>query len=180
MTEAPAVPNRVNLTLFQNDSMVNAWIASRRATQLEQLRALPPQEALDRLFAGLRRVLPTALVFFVPFLALGLKALYLRRKILYVDHLIFALHFQSALFLGLSATWLLCRLLGFALIPSLLMYAFAFLLILFVYMPQALHQVYRQRRRWPALKAVLLVFIYVQLLKLVGSMAALLVTSSMS
>ncbi len=140
----------------------------------------PPQQVLDGLFAGLRRVLPSAFILFVPFLALGLKALYLRKKILYVDHLIFALHFQSALFLGLAATWVVCRLLGLGLLPSVLTYVLAGCLMLFVYMPVALNRVYRQRRRWAILKAVLLIFIYGELLKLIGGGATLLVTTSLS
>ncbi len=94
--------------------------------------------------------------------------------------MIFALHFQSALFLGLSATWLLCRLLGLGVTPSVLLYALTTLLILFVYLPQALHRVYRQRWKWTILKTVLLIFIYGELLKLIGGSATLWVTTTLS
>lgn len=177
-TEGPAIQGRPNLTLFQPNSAINQWIAKRQALNIEDLRRLPPQEVLDGLFAGLRRVLPTALVLFVPFLALGLKVLYLRKKILYVDHLIFALHFQSVFFLGLAVTWLLCRPLGLSINLSVLMYALATLLILFVYMPLALHRVYRQPRKWTLLKSILLILIYGELLKLIGGSATLLVTTT--
>ena len=179
VTEAPAVTSRPNLTILQPNSFINRWIADLQAEEVEALARLPPQQVLDGLFAGLRRVLPTALVLFVPFLALGLKVLYLRRKILYVDHLIFALHFQSVLFLALAATWVLCRLFGLSVISSILAYVLAGLLIMLVYMPLALRRIYRQRWRWTVLKAVLLILIYDQLLKLIGGGAALLVASTL-
>ncbi len=177
VTPAPPVQGRMNLTLFEPDSAINQWVARQTVQDMEELRRLPPQELLDTLFAGLRRVLPGAFILFVPFLALGLKVLYLRKGILFVDHLIFALHFQSALFLGLSATWVLCRLLGFALVPSMLTYVAAGLLMMVVFLPWALHRVYRQRWWWTAVKSVLLIFIYGQVLKLVGGAAMLVVTT---
>ncbi len=180
VTEAPAVKGRTDLSLSEPDSMIERWIMRRQDREIARLRSIPPQKLLDGLFAGLRRAMPSAFILFVPFLALGLKALYLRKRILYVDHLIFALHFQSALFLGLSAIWVLCRLLGLELLPSMVVYVLAGLLMLLIYLPLALHRVYRQRRRWTALKAVLLIFIYGQLLKLIGNGAVLLVTTTLS
>lgn len=180
VTEAPADPDRLNLTLFETDSLINRWLARLQARELEELRRLPPQELLDQLFAGLRRVLPSALVLFVPFLALALKALYLRSGVLYVDHLIFALHFQSALFLALAVAWLLARLLGLGLVSSLLTYVVAGSLTLFLYLPLALRRVYLQRWRWTVLKTLLLFLIYGQLLKLIGGAAVLFVTSTLS
>ncbi|RMH23205.1 MAG: DUF3667 domain-containing protein [Acidobacteria bacterium] len=176
VTESPPVKGRPNLTLFQPKSPFDRWLARLRAAELERLRDQPPQEILDALFSGLRRVLPGALIFFVPFLALGLKLLYRRSGVLFVDHLIFALHLQSALFFALAGSWLVCRLLGASLFASLLTYVLTGLLMLLIYLPLALHRVYRQRRRWTMLKALLLVFIYSQVAQLVLGGAMLLVT----
>ena len=180
VTEAPAVQGRLNLTLFQPNSALSRWLALQEAERIGKLRLRPAQQVLDALFAGLRRGLPTACILFVPFLALGLKALYFRTRILYVDHLVFALHVQSALFLGLSVTWLLCRLFAMELFPSMLTYVLAGCLILFVYMPWALHRIYRQHWRWTVLKALLLILIYGQLLKLILGGATLLITTNLS
>lgn len=179
VTPPPAVKGRLDLTLFEADSPVGEWLAKKDAAKIEALQSRPPQELLDALFAGLRRILPSALILFVPFLALGLKILYLRQKILFIDHLIYSLHAQSALFLTLAGAWGLCRLFGAALFVSLLAYVLAGLFMVLVYMPLALHRVYRQSRGWTILKSVLLVVIYAQLLKLVVGAAMLLVTESL-
>ncbi len=179
VTEAPAVQGRLDLTLFEPKSALSRWLANQQTDHIEELRRLPPQELLDALFAGLRRVLPAAFILFVPFLALGLKALYWRKKILFLDHLVFALHFQSALFLALAATWGVCRLLGLALFLSILAYLLAGCFMLFVYMPLALRRMYRQRWRWTIAKAVLVIVIYGQLMTLISGGATLLVTSAL-
>ena len=59
----------------------------------QRLRQLPRGEILEMLFAGMRRLLPTTLILFAPFLAAGLKLLYVRgkaRRSDYPDHLAFA------------------------------------------------------------------------------------------
>ena len=53
-------------------------------------------------------------------------------------------------------------------------------IMLIVYLPLALRRMYRQRWRWTVLKAVLLFFIYGQILKLVLTGASLLVLSALS
>ncbi len=180
VTEAPAVKGRLDLTLFNSDSSLNRWLTGQNGKKIEALRRQSPQELLDALFAGLRRVLPSALILFVPFLALGLKVLFLRRKILFVDHLVFALHIQSALFVVLAVSWVMCRLAGAGLFVSLITYVLAGCGVVFVYMPLALHRIYRQRRLWTVLKSVLLIFIYSQLLKLIFGVAMLLITEGLS
>ncbi len=114
----------------------------------------------------MRRYLPAALVLFVPFLAGGLKLLYLRSGTLYLDHLVFALHFQSALFLALVAVWLIAWVLGLGLLPSLLVYAVTSMLMMTAFLGLALGRVYRQGRWWTVAKVVLLLLIYQQLLGL--------------
>ena len=177
VTEAPAVQGRLNLTLFKPGSWFGHWIIGQLGDGLETMRQKPPQELLDALFAGLRRLLPSALILFVPFLALALKGLYLRSRALYVDHLVFALHVQSALFFALALTWLICRLIGSPLFVSFLAYMLVSLLILAVYVPMALRSVYRQRWAWTLLKALALLVIYGQLLKFVIGGVTLLAAS---
>lgn len=75
---------RGTLEFFDPGSPVTRWLESRHPERLERLRALPPQELVASMISGLERVLPTALVLFLPFLALALKVLYLRTRTLYV------------------------------------------------------------------------------------------------
>ena len=133
--------------------------------RLDALKELPAEQLVDRYFAGLERTIPTALIVFVPFLALALKLLYLRRRVLYVDHLVFALHAQSFLFILLSA----CRgvnALGLAQgLPGALTYVAAFFLVFPVYVLLALRRFYQQPWWLCVFKAVALGVLYMLLVQ---------------
>jgi hypothetical protein len=77
LVTGPAVRGRPNLRIMEDDSAIMQWANTRWAGKMADLRARPPQELLDRLFAGLRSALPVALILFVPFLAMALKVLYI-------------------------------------------------------------------------------------------------------
>lgn len=154
----------VNLELFK-PGQVSTRVLSLDE-QVERLRSRPPQEVVDTLFASLRRVLPAALILCLPLLGLVLKLLYIRTGTLYADHLVFAVHFQSALFVVLAVAWLIVFLFGLGLIVSLPLYVAVLFLMLLVYLPLALRHVYRQGRWLTALKTVLLVMGYFRLLGL--------------
>lgn len=173
--QTPREGERRVVTLDAGDSwLVHWWVDDFDAT-LERLRRMPPQELLNQLFAGLRRFLPVALIVFLPFLALALKLLYLRSEALYVDHLVFAAHFQSALFLALSIAWLLTRLLSRSLVFSIVLYTLVGLSTITVYLFLALRRVYRQSRRRTVVKLLALLFIYGQLLRLALGLPMLMV-----
>ncbi|MDX1503088.1 MAG: DUF3667 domain-containing protein, partial [Thermoanaerobaculia bacterium] len=131
-----------------------------------RLQAMPAQGVLDRLFGLLERSVPTALIVFVPLLAAALKLLYRRQPLFYVDHLVFALHFQSFLFLALVAAWLADLALpgtGWAGLPYLLVFggvAPAYLLV-------ALRRLHRQSWARTVLKAAVLGLLYLVILLLV-------------
>ncbi len=165
ITSETPVPGRLNLSLFEGESWVVRWLQRQEGDTLSALRQQPPQEILDAVFGGMRRVLPSALILFVPFLALALRLLYLRSGVLYVDHLIFALHLQSAFFLALALIWLPFELFGVNLFFRLLAYAGIFLGMLLIYMPMALGRVYEDRRWRTTLKSLGLIILYVQLLQ---------------
>jgi hypothetical protein len=148
------------LNLVDQSSLIGRWITTHYADKFARLRALPPQELVNKLFDGLRRVLPITLIAFVPLLALVMKVLYYRRHILYVDHLIFAVHFQSALFLAMSTTWIVLRLLGAPMVVSAITYILLFVLMITVHLSLSQARVYAEKRlmRWG--KTALLVFAY--------------------
>lgn len=155
---------RGNLQFLKPDTALGRWIIRHSPDRLERFRTLPAQELLDRVFTSLRRTLPAALILFVPFLALGLKILYLRSRAFYLDHLVFALHFQSALFLALVLAWLASRVMSLGLQGSTIAYVLAALVILTSYLGLALHRLYPRSRWSTVLKTGLLLLVYAQLL----------------
>lgn len=165
------------LDLLKGDGWIGYAMRAAAGDRVERARELPPQEVVDGVFDGFRRVLPSALILFVPFLALGLKLLYIRRKTpryLYLDHLVFALHYQSALFFALLLTWLGVVIVGSGdLIVSLLSYVAAGLVMILVYLPLALRRFYQQSRFWTGIKACAVLWIYGQLLGIVLNVSAL-------
>ena len=159
------------VTLFAPESPSMRWIGGRWEERLERLQQAPPQRVLDQLFAGLRRMLPAALVLSLPLLAVVLKLLFVRTGTLLVDHLVFALHFQSALFLALVAAWALARLPWVGLLAELLLYVATFLAMVAVYLPLALRRVYGQPRWLTAVKTLLLIYGYLKVMQLALGLA---------
>jgi hypothetical protein len=133
-----------------------------------QLREMDAQAFLDFFFGGLERTVPTALICFVPLLALALKLLHFRQRFFYVDHLIFAIHLQSFLFLSL----VLARYLNMAGVDRLwagpITYIAVFFLLPPPYMFFALRRVYRQSwlrtgLKWAAVGVLYLILFQVVL-----------------
>lgn len=86
--------------------VANTWIVSRLAAYKKT-----PGQFWKRFWSNM----PKVLFFLIPVFALLLKLLYLLRKRYYSEHLIFTLHYHSALFLYLLAVvllMLLARVLG--------------------------------------------------------------------
>ena len=157
------------LEILGSKTALERWIVAHEGEKIERLRALPPQEIVDLFFSTIRRFWPAALILFVPFLALAVQLLYLRSHALYLDHLVFALHFQSALFFALGAIWLLAKIFRFSAMTTLFACVLAFLGMLTVYLFLALRRLHRQSRWLSAVKTLVLVLIYLQLLSSVLS-----------
>ena len=161
---------RGSIQLLDARSLLGRWMIGIYGDRLERLRQRPRQEIVDMLFSGLRRVLPLTLILFVPFLALALKLLHIRGRTehsLYFDHLVFSLHYQSALFLALSGAWLVTRLPGVGIVGSVLVYGLTAFGMLVVYLPWGLRRFYSQSRLWTSLKALVLLFIYLRVLTVI-------------
>lgn len=171
-----------NFEILTDENSIGRWLIARSSDDIRRMRELPRQQVVDTIFAGLRRMLPITLILFVPFLALALKLLYLpiRRRsrdraghTLYFDHLVFALHYQSALFLALSATWLVMRIAGIELPASAIGYGVIAVAMILVYLPLALRRFYRQSWPWTAIKSFALLYVYSQLIGLAFGLAVL-------
>jgi hypothetical protein len=132
--------------------------------RFDRLKARSAQEITEVLLEGIRRSLPLMLILFLPVLALALKVLYSRSDALLVDHLVFAVHVQSAIFLSLVLAWLLATLFGLPLVFRLLAAIPVFLVMLFVYLPLALRRAYRQSGGATAAKTVVVIVAYLQVL----------------
>jgi hypothetical protein len=174
--------------ILANETSIGRWLIGRSGDQIARMRELPRQQVVDTLFSGLRRVLPLTLILFVPFLALGLKLLYMpiRRKsreravrTLYLDHLVFALHYQSALFLAISAAWLVMRIASVQLPASLIAYAVIAVAMILVYLPMALRRFYRQSWLWTGIKSFAVLYVYSQLSGLAFGLAVLVAIRSL-
>lgn len=167
---------RKTIDLLNTDSFIGRFMLRLAGDRIDRLRSMPPQQAVDMLFAGLRRTLPPMLILFVPLLALGLKLLYIRRRAahhLYLDHLVFAAHFQAALFFALSAAWLLSRLAQLGLTGTFAAALLAFLALLFGYLPLAMRRFYGQSRLLTAGKALAVLYLYHLLIGLIVSVSVL-------
>jgi hypothetical protein len=171
--EADDGERRGKLEFFTSTSWLTRGVLERNPERFARLLERPAQDLATALFAGLERVLPTALILFLPFLALALKLLYVRTGTLYVDHLVFAVHFQSALFLGLAAVWLVTTVARLHVFVAMLGYVAVGLSFLGVYLPLALRRVYRQGGGWTALKTLALVLAYAKLLQFVVELSML-------
>ena len=160
----PALGN-IQLLGLDDRSSVSKWAEPYLAPKLDRLQAMSAQELLDGFFSGLERTVPTTLILFVPLLALALKLLYVRRRFFCVDHLVFALHFQSFMFL----VFLFARLANLALLgrlyPGIFTYVGVFLLVLPIYMVVALRRVYGQSWVLTIAKSGLLGFLYMLLIQ---------------
>lgn len=137
------------------------FLRPKMESQKEKFRQMDPQVFVDAVYAGIASNLPKALILFLPLLALILKVLFLRSGVLYYDHFIFALHFQSFLFCLFSVSW-------FVPVPAVFWLMF-FVLVAPFYLFLAMRRVYRQGRLWILLKTAVLVFAYLVLLVLVFS-----------
>lgn len=84
--------------------------------RFDRLKARSAQDVTEVMFEGICRSLPLMLILFLPVLAVALKVLNARSGVLVVDHLVFAVHVQSAIFLSLVLAGLLATVFGLPLV----------------------------------------------------------------
>ena len=107
---------KFSLVMFNMGKNANAferWIDSFITDKKEIMKSTNPQVTIDRMFNSLEDILPNLLILFLPLFAVVLKLLYFFKRVLYFDHLIFSLHFQTWLMgviliiyaLALQNTW---------------------------------------------------------------------------
>ena len=119
-----------------------------------ELEGRGQKEVLKEISEKILHNIPKLMFFLLPVFALLLKLLYVRKKVYFVDHAIFTLHYHSFIFLLLTLVMLPGL---FFTIPYL--YPLTFLLIL-VYLLVALKNVFRQSWSKTSLKFTMLVLLY--------------------
>lgn len=120
---------------------------------------------LNRLFADW---IPKLMFIMLPFFALLLKLVYIRRKRFYIEHLVFSLHFHAFVFILLTVMVLLHQYAVFsrAYLPWLLLYVPVYLVI-------AMWRQYDQGPVRVFFKGLIIAFIYVQVMALCLSVSIL-------
>jgi len=98
--------------------------------------------------------LPWMIFALMPVYALLLKLLYIRRKFLYIDHLVFAFHLHSFVFLTGILSILLSKFISYSFDGWLL-------IVVIIYSLIAFKNFYQQSWRKTILKSVILMFLYV-------------------
>jgi hypothetical protein len=122
---------------FTDTANAPAWLrplARRMAQQEVRLNAMGPDQFQAAFIDGLERNAPKAAFVALPLFALLLKLLYIRRRRMYVEHFVFALHFHAFAFLVATAMLL---------VPSELVSGFLWLWSM-GYLWWAMRRVYRQ------------------------------------
>ena len=145
-------------------TIMDDWFESTFEDQIKLMKEKNPQVTVDRIFSHLENVLPNILILFLPLFALVMKLLYFFKRVLYFDHLIFSLHFQ---------TWLMGAILiiyGLALHNP---WWSALSLFVPVYLAKAQKVAYAQSYWLVIPKTLLIITIYIALLS-VGAMVSLL------
>jgi len=92
------IKGRSNFSLFsfgEKESNLSRWFERNFEEEIKLIKTENPQVTVDRIFSQGEDILPKILVLFLPLFALVLKISYAFKKILYFDHLLFSLHFQT-------------------------------------------------------------------------------------
>lgn len=88
---------------FQIDTVgapaITRPLVRRILRRQDELNEMTPRESLRAMFEAAQRTAPKVAFLLVPVFAAFLKLLYLRRKRLYAEHFVFALHFHAFVFL---------------------------------------------------------------------------------
>lgn len=158
-----------NLTIGVDTTNVSRLLrplARRLQAQEDRINAMPARDALQLIVNGLVSTAPKVVFVLLPVFAALLKLLYARRKRLYVEHFVFALHLHAFAF-ALATVALIVQeeVLSAAVLPILLM----------IYLFVAMKKVYAQGYIMTAVKYLLLLFMYL-FVAIFGVLAMVMVT----
>lgn len=141
------------------ENIVENWLNGFIESKRELLQSANPQVTIDRMFNSLEDILPNILILFLPLFALVLKMLYLFKRVLYFDHLIFSLHFQ---------TWLMGAVLIIYALALQNAWWSALSLLIPIYLARAQKIVYKQTYWLVIPKTIMIIVIYLALILIAG------------
>ena len=110
----------------------------RRYTKINRDNAVK-RSYFDEFLSLSKSWLPLIILLTIPFMAFILKVIYRKKKMNYMSHIVFSLHFCAALFIALFVVLLLLSFASF--IPSTLLFK-GYMAFLFIYFIIASHTVY--------------------------------------
>lgn len=105
-------PIQFNLDGVSEDDLVRMKEDANAFEAIWINSVLEANEHPDRFVQNSLRKIPVVLLFIIPLFALLLKLTYLRRRIYYLEHLVFLLHFHAVVFLVFSLFLIVQLLLG--------------------------------------------------------------------
>lgn len=165
--ESAAGGERWNNVNFQIDSTrVPGWLmpaVERIQAQQDRMNSVPPRELLRAQVQAMIEAAAKVSFFLVPVFAALLMVLHLRRRRLYVEHFVFALHFHAAAFLLLTVGLVVGRVTFWWIVAALL----ALHLLL------ALKRVYAQSWGLTTMKLLALLVLYAGVLATGAGVASL-------
>ena len=141
------------------DSAVDRWFEEAFAEQIVTMKESNAQLTVNNIFNRLEDILPNALILFVPLFALVLKMLYAFKRVLYFDHLIFSLQFQ---------TWLMGMVLIIYALALQNGWWSALVLVIPIYLAKAQKVVYQQSYWLVIPKTIAIIIIYLALIFVAG------------
>ena len=110
----------------------------KRYTKIDNKNAIK-RSYFDEFLSLAKSWLPLIILLTIPFMAFILKVIYRKKKMNYMSHIVFSLHFCAALFIALFVVLLLLSFASF--IPSTLLFK-GYMAFLFIYFIIASHTVY--------------------------------------
>ena len=146
------------------ENIIENWLNEFIEDRKQILQSSSPQVIVDRMFNGLEDILSNILILFLPLFAVVLKVLYLFKRTLYFDHLIFSLHFQ---------TWLMGAVLIIYALALQNAWWSALSVLIPIYLARAQKVVYKQTYWLVIPKTIMIIVIYLALI-LVAAIAAFL------
>jgi hypothetical protein len=135
-----------------------SWLRKLIAPHLVRLWSGDAELARERVSRTLGSTMQKTLLLLAPFFAVVLLLLYWRKRMLYVEHLVFALHECSVLLLGMLALLYSVRT---PWQPFIAVLAVIGAMVAHLYL--AVRRAYAQSHLWSALKVILLIGAYVGL-----------------
>jgi hypothetical protein len=138
---------RVRTGMAEVDSLAN--------TRIGELSRMQPKQAVERVSGAFLEYVPQTMFLLLPLFAGVLKLLYSRRKRLYVEHFVFALHLHAFVFLSFTLMMV---------VPDRVEVVAGLWIMLYTYL--AMYRVYGQGWFWTGVKYVALGFTYFVLMTL--------------